>query len=104
MVQIVGKGLLPDLALSSVLKIQPEKQTIMKIDFSSQKQTKIEIKERNTIQFVDVSKITHLKCEGYITTINILDSEPIIVSKLLKDFESELEGCGFIRTNRSTPC
>jgi len=74
----------------------------MKIDFSSQRHTKIEIKERNTIQFVDVSKITHLRCEGYITTINILDSEPITVSKLLKNFESELGEYGFIRANRST--
>jgi len=74
----------------------------MKIDFSNQKDKKVEIKERNTIQFVDISKISYFKCDGYITTINIFDSAPITVSKLLKDFESELEEYGFIRANRST--
>jgi two-component system LytT family response regulator len=72
------------------------------IDFSKQKDIKITVKEKNNIRFFEINGITHLKCDGYITAIYFLDFKPIVVSKLLKDFEIELEEYGFIRVNRST--
>lgn len=74
----------------------------MKSNFSVQNNTKLKVKDRSTIEYLDISKITHLICEGYITTIYMIDMEPIIVSKLLKCFELSLKEFEFIRANRST--
>lgn len=74
----------------------------MKNDFTIQKGKKITIKQRNNIQLCEIDKITHIKCNGYISTINLINSENIKVSKLLKEFEHELIDFIFIRVNRST--
>lgn len=46
--------------------------------------------------------ITHLVCDGYITTIHLYNKKPIVISKILKHFESELNEFGFIRANNNT--
>ena len=74
----------------------------MKNDFIIQKGKKLTIKQRNNFQLCEIDKITFIKCEGYISIINLINSENITVSKLLKQFEQELLEYGFERVNRST--
>lgn len=74
----------------------------MKTDYSIQNNIKIKIKSKNTTQYIDINKISHLICDSYITTIYTIHKDPIVVSKLLKDFESNLEEFEFVRINRST--
>lgn len=61
----------------------------------------IVLKEKKTTHYVEINQITHLTCDCYITTIFTDNGEKVVVSKLLKDFEAELEQYGFIRTNRN---
>ncbi len=52
---------------------------------------------------VEMKDISLISCDGYISTVYFInDQKPISVSKLLKDFESELESFGFFRANRNT--
>lgn len=74
----------------------------MKNDFTIQKGKKLTIKQRNNIQLCEIDKITHIKCDRYISTINLINSENIKVSRLLKEFELELFEYKFVRVNRST--
>jgi two-component system LytT family response regulator len=68
----------------------------------NRKDKKIILKERNTIIQVDIESITMIVCEGYLSTICFLNEKRISVSKLLKDFETELIPYGFFRVNRNT--
>jgi len=43
-----------------------------------------------------------LQCDGYVTTIHLIDKESICISKLLKLFEIELFDFGFLRANHNT--
>jgi len=74
----------------------------MKIDHSKQDYHKIAIKEKSKISFINICEILYLQCDGYLTTINLLNNKRIIVAKLLKHFEYELGEYGFIRSNHST--
>ena len=75
----------------------------MKIDYSCQTGQKLIIKEKGKLHQVDIDQISLITCSGYVSTIyQVNQAEPIIVSKLLKDFELELEEMGFFRANRST--
>jgi len=75
----------------------------MKTDYSCQTGQKLIIKEKGKLHQVDIDQISLITCSGYVSTIyQVNQAEPIIVSKLLKDFELELEEMGFFRANRST--
>jgi two-component system LytT family response regulator len=74
----------------------------MKTNFDCQKGRKVVIEQKSKTQFVEMDKITHLKCNGYLTTLYTINSDVITVSKLLKKFEEELNEFGFVRANRST--
>lgn len=74
----------------------------MKKDFSCQKDVKVILKEKGKSKLIDMDKITHIICDGYITTIYTTVNEDITISKLLKHFEIEFAGCGFMRINRQT--
>lgn len=74
----------------------------MRNEFNKQKGQKVIIREKSEIKFIDMEFITHLSCEGYLTTLHTIDSTNFIVTKLLKEFEYELTDFGFIRVNRST--
>ncbi|MDR1552031.1 MAG: LytTR family transcriptional regulator [Prevotellaceae bacterium] len=54
-----------------------------------------------TRQFA-VARITHIVCDAYLCDVHIEGNEKIICSKLLKYFETELAGCGFIRIHHDT--
>lgn len=74
----------------------------MKIDFNNQKNTKLQLVEKNKSIFVDIESITYLQCDGYITSIHLENDEIVVISKLLKHFEKELSVIDFKRVNRST--
>lgn len=72
------------------------------MDYSKQRDKKIILKEKSKTSLIDIRKITHIKCDGHISTIYTINNVNISVSKLLKHFESELAEFGFIRVNHNT--
>ncbi len=74
----------------------------MKTNFNCQDGRKVRIKSKAKIHFIEMSQITHIICEGYLSRIYSLNFDIINVSKLLKSFEEELSEFGFVRANRST--
>ncbi len=75
----------------------------MKTDYNCQKGQKLIIKEKGKLHQVDIEQITYINCSGYVSTIHLSNQfDDIIVSRLLKDFETELAGMRFFRVNRNT--
>lgn len=74
---------------------------IIEKDYSCQRDKKLVLKEKNTIKQISMDKITHLICDGYLTSVYTIDNKTITVSKLLKCFEIELSQYGFIRVNHN---
>ena len=72
------------------------------VDTIVQQNKKIALKEHQCVTYVEVETITHISCEGYLSTIYTIDNKTTTVSKLLKHFEIELSNLGFIRINRAT--
>jgi two-component system, LytTR family, response regulator len=62
---------------------------------------RIVLRDIENIYFVKVSDIFYCKAEGTYTVFNLLNSQPVIVSKNLKEYEMLLEPLGFIRTHHS---
>ena len=66
--------------------------------FEIQTNIKTSVKQRNAIISLFIENITYINCAAELSTIHFRDNrQPIIVSKLLKEFEEELEKYGFIR-------
>jgi len=63
---------------------------------------KITVKTQGKISMIVISDITHITCDGYLSTIHTISENRINVSKLLKEFEKELAECSFIRVNHCT--
>ncbi|MCL2435128.1 MAG: LytTR family transcriptional regulator DNA-binding domain-containing protein [Lentimicrobiaceae bacterium] len=74
----------------------------MKFDYNKQRSYKLPIREKSKISFIDISEILYLQCDGYLTTIYLIDNKNIGVAKLLKQFEEELGKYGFLRANHHT--
>ena len=70
--------------------------------FSIQKNNKIVFKTKGIKNFVEMDKITHLKCEGALTTVFTNNNSDCVISKPLKQFERDLLNFGFIRANNNT--
>lgn len=70
-------------------------------DFSNQRDIKIVIKEKDSKTQVDISNITYLECDGYITNIFLADGKKYTVSKLLKHYENALSKFNFVRVNHN---
>ena len=73
----------------------------MKADFSCQENKRIKIKTKTKTNFLILKTITHIECNGYVSTVNTIDKGAFVVSRLLKSFETELADYGFLRANRS---
>jgi DNA-binding LytR/AlgR family response regulator len=66
--------------------------------FEIQTNVKTSVKQRNTIISVFIENISYINCVAELSTIHFRDNrQPIVVSKLLKEFDIELEKFGFIR-------
>ncbi len=62
---------------------------------------RIVLKDIDNIYFVRVSDILYCLAEGTYTKFYIQKSNPVVVSKNLKEYENILEPLGFIRTHHS---
>ncbi|HED05357.1 MAG TPA: LytTR family transcriptional regulator [Ignavibacteria bacterium] len=75
----------------------------MKTNYNHQKGQKLIVNEKARFHQIDIERISHISCDGYLSIIYILDEkENISVSHLLKDFEGDLSDMGFFRVNRNT--
>ncbi len=74
----------------------------MNIDFNCQRNNKIVLKEKSVIKLIGMSDIILITCDGYLTRVFIENGQSITISKLLKEFEIELEDYGFIRVNHNS--
>lgn len=74
----------------------------MKRDFNCQNGRKIKIVSKSKTLFFEIAEITHIECDGYLSTVYSLNSQPFVVAKLLKLFERELSDYGFLRVNKCT--
>lgn len=67
----------------------------------NQANSKIVLRTADSIHLVQIEEIVRLQADGAYTTFYVLDRKPIVVSKNLKEYDSLLEGNGFIRTHQS---
>ena len=72
-----------------------------KIKCSLLSDRKITLKEKGVIHLVEIDNITHILCQGYLSTVYTTNNGNITVSKLLKQFEEELSNMGFMRINHN---
>ncbi len=68
---------------------------------SSVRKKKIVLKTLERIYAVSSNEIIRFEADGSYTTVCLLDGKKIVVSRLLKDFEDLLRGCGFFRVHQS---
>ena len=74
----------------------------LKTNLEERKIKKIVVPVSEGSLFIDVKEITHLKAEGSYVNIFLEDGNKILVSKNIKDYETQLtEEEGFFRTHRS---
>jgi two-component system LytT family response regulator len=84
---------------SSLIK---ERLETLKTNLEERKIKKIVVPVSEGSLFIDVKEITHLKAEGSYVNIFLEDGNKILVSKNIKDYETQLtEEEGFFRTHRS---
>lgn len=62
---------------------------------------KIVLKDLDNTYFIRIADILYCEAEGTYTRFFISGSEPVLVSKNLKEYEAILEPVGFIRTHHS---
>ncbi len=67
----------------------------------NQASSKIVLRTADSIHLVQIEDVIRLQADGAYTTFYVLDRKPIVVSKNLKEYDSLLEGNGFIRTHQS---
>lgn len=72
------------------------------MSFKSQNEMKVFLKEKGELNIVEMSKISHISCEGYLSTVFTIDNRDFKVAKLLKHFELDLSQYGFVRVNHNT--
>lgn len=65
------------------------------------KEQKIVLKDIDNTWFIKIANILYCEAEGTYTRFYLQDSEPILVSKNLKEYEDILEPLGFVRTHHS---
>jgi len=63
--------------------------------------TKIVLRTSDSIHVVLIDEIVRLQADGAYTAFYLKDRKPVVVSKNLKEFDTMLENCGFIRTHQS---
>ncbi|QZT38969.1 LytTR family transcriptional regulator DNA-binding domain-containing protein [Halosquirtibacter xylanolyticus] len=65
------------------------------------KSRKIVIRVKEKTHFINIEEISYLHCDCYLTTVHTCIGEKITVARLLKYFEEDLLGEGFVRVNRN---
>ena len=73
------------------------------MDYSSQRNKTIILKEKGKVHQISIEDIVYVKCESYISTVHTFGSgKTVSCSILLKDIEEKVNGYGFCRINRNT--
>ncbi|MFW6002282.1 MAG: LytTR family transcriptional regulator DNA-binding domain-containing protein [archaeon] len=72
------------------------------MNYNIQKEETILLKNENQVKQIYIENISFIKCEGYLSILYLIDHSQIRCSKLLKDFESELQVYYFYRINHNT--
>jgi len=70
-------------------------------NIKNNKPNKISLSTGDGIEFVDISEILYIYAEGSYSTIRLLDSSELVVSKNIGEFESLLEDHIFYRSHQS---
>jgi DNA-binding LytR/AlgR family response regulator len=73
----------------------------MEYDYSKQIGHKIMISEKSKRIHVNMEDITHITCDGYVSTVHLVDETKYSEARLLKHFEEELADYGFLRTSHN---
>ena len=55
----------------------------------------------DTVHFIQLKSILYCKSENSYTTFYLTNHEPIVVSKNIKEYESQLNSSNFFRTHQS---
>ena len=106
----IMKPIDPDELVEAVERAVSEKdkyddQKRLKYLLSNQKEksqfSQIILKDKNGFQLVEIKRIIRLEAMGSYTRFNIENSDPIIISKNLKEYDSILRPYGFFRCHKS---
>jgi DNA-binding LytR/AlgR family response regulator len=81
---------------------QTMEKEIIKSHIFLQNDQKIVLKEKSINHFITMDSVTHLICDCYLTTVHTSAGSKYVISRLLKDFETDLGEYGFVRVNRNT--
>jgi DNA-binding LytR/AlgR family response regulator len=74
-----------------------------KLDYSKQIGQKIVITEKSEKSYMNMEDITHITCNGYVSTVHLINTKTTYSEAyLLKYFEKELKDFGFQRANDHT--
>ncbi len=68
---------------------------------NNQQPTKIVLRTSDSIHVIQLDDIIRLQADGAYSTFYVTGRKPVVVSKNLKEYDSMLENCGFIRTHQS---
>jgi two-component system LytT family response regulator len=109
-VDFILKPINPDLLAEAVFRAQNMVQNELRIKLDAlesnlhpenRHKRKIIIRTHDKIYLEEMEQITHLESDGTYTKIFTIDSNTILTSKPLKDYEEMLNGFGFFRLHRS---
>ncbi len=82
--------------------LQFQLQILMQqLSFKKETTKKIVLKDSNLTYFVKIEDILFCQAEGTYTKFFVKNSEPILISKNLKEYETILEPLGFLRPHHS---
>jgi two-component system LytT family response regulator len=82
-------------------KFKSQYQVLLNYLSNPNKNNKIVLKDNESIYFVPIKDIIYCEADGSYTTFNLIDSEAIMISKTLKEYDDLLFTHGFIRTHQS---
>jgi len=109
-VDFILKPVNPELLTEAVFRAQNMVQNELRIKLDAlesnlhpenRHKRKIVIRTHDKIYLEEMEQITHLESDGTYTKIFTIDSNTILTSKPLKDYEEMLNGFGFFRLHRS---
>ncbi len=68
---------------------------------NNQQPSKIVLRTSDSINVIQLDDIIRLQADGAYTTFYVSGRKPVVASKNLKEYDSMLKNCGFIRTHQS---
>jgi two-component system, LytTR family, response regulator len=74
---------------------------LQQVSLRKESEKKIVLKDSNSTYFIRIEDIIFCQAEGNYTKFCVKFSEPILISKNLKEYEAILEPLGFVRTHHS---